>query len=248
MSARTSSRGFTLLEMVIVVAILAAIAGLVAPAAMVLLRQADTDETVLRLDSVGEAAYAYFQDTLQMPATLDDLTADPGVSGWSGPYISSGYVADATGVADVEVDGFGEPFALTLLDATTLRIRSYGSDRAAGGNDDLDRVVNGAPVLREITLERMSIFNAAILSYNRNYVQGQPVLPADVAAAFDILVSAGYLPNDTDLLVDGFGDAFLPDPEGQVPMVAVYSPNVGGSELQGGGGGGGKGKGKGKGK
>lgn len=243
-------RGFTLIEMIVVIAILAAVSGLVVPVAGVLLRQANTDETVLRLEQIGDAAYAYFEDTMALPATLLDLAVDSGAPGWGGPYLTQGYTADPGGVADLEVDGFGTKLSLTALDASTLRVRSFGANRKQGGGDDLDRTVNVVPVRRQVTLQRMNVFNAAILAYNRNRAQSDPVLAADPATAFQTLVGAGYLPNDKGLLNDGFGDAFEADPPGQTPLVAVKSKNMGGGGTTppSGGGQGGKGKGKKKGK
>ncbi len=221
-------RAFTLLEVVVVVAILALISGIVVPVAGVMIRQANTEETVDRLETVGRAIERFFEDTWTFPDALTDLAEDPGLDGWAGPYLTMGYVADETGLADLEVDGFGTPFRLERLDDDRLLVRSFGADRANGGGDDLERVVNVAPIRRRRTLERIAVFDAAILAYNRNRGDQQPALPPDVAAAHELLAQYGYLPGDAELRIDGWGDELVPDPPGSNPLVGVTSVHLGG--------------------
>lgn len=223
-------RAFTLLEVVVVVAILALISGIVVPVAGVMIRQANTEETVDRLEAVGRAIERYFEDTFAFPDELTDLAADPGVPGWAGPYLTMGYVADDSGLADLEVDGFGQPFHTELLDQDRFLVRSYGPDRRSGGGDDLDRIVNVAPIRRSRTLERIAVFEAAILAYNRNRTDKQPALPSNVAAAHRLLAQYGYLPEDETLRLDGWGDELVPDPPGSNPLVGVTSVHLGGSD------------------
>jgi len=239
MNQHSRSAGFSLLEVIVVVAIMAMMAGIAVPVAGVMLRQAKTEETVGRLDTVGEAVYAYFQDTLQLPDSFDDLAADSGAAGWSGPYMTPGFIADQNGVASIDLDGWGRPMELTQVDASTVLIRSLGPDGDKKGDDNLDRTVNVVPLLREETLQRMDVLNAAITAYNRNRTDTMPTLSSDVSQAFSTLASAGYLPNSSSLLSDAWGSDFTADPPGMAPLVAVASPNVSAGASDGSGGSGG---------
>lgn len=226
MKKHPSTRGFSLVEIVIVVAILALLAGMVAPVATSIVKQERNEATASRLQQVSDAAYAYFQDTMLLPTSLTALTTNPNVTGWAGPYVVDGFAASSQGTAKFSEDAYGSTLVLTRLNSSTLRIRSYGPDRANGGGDDLDVLVNVIPVRREVTLARIAIWNAAITSYNANRTSSQPTLPANVRTAFSILVGAGYLPNDTKLQLDGFGSRFVANPPGKAPLVAVKSTKM----------------------
>lgn len=226
MKRSSSARGFSLVEIVIVVAILALLAGMVAPVATSIVKQERNEATAARMQQVADAAYAYFQDTMVLPTTMTALTTNPNVAGWAGPYVVDGFAASAQGTAKFSEDAYGSTLVLTRLNSSSLRIRSYGPNMANGGGDDLDVLVNVIPIRRDVTLTRIAIWNAAINAYNQNRTSGQPALPANIRTAFSILVGAGYLPNDTKLQTDGFGSRFVANPPGKTPLVAVKSTKM----------------------
>ncbi|MBN3040803.1 MAG: prepilin-type N-terminal cleavage/methylation domain-containing protein [Candidatus Omnitrophica bacterium] len=80
-------KSFTLIELILVVAIVAILAGLIAP----IIRGARQDAQISRMIDTGEALYKasrlFYSDTGTLPADIDDLLADRGISGWDGPYI-----------------------------------------------------------------------------------------------------------------------------------------------------------------
>lgn len=226
MKSSLRARGFSLLEIVVVVAILALLAGMVAPVATSIVKQERNETTAKRMQQVADAAYAYFQDTMVLPTTMAALSTNTNVAGWAGPYIVDGFAASAQGTAKFSEDAYGTTLVLTRMNSSTLRIRSYGPNMASGGADDLDVLVNVIPIRRQVTLARIAIWNAAITSYNQNRTSAQPALPANIRTAFSLLVGAGYLPNDTKLQNDGFGARLVANPPGKTPLVAVKSSKM----------------------
>lgn len=86
--------GFTLLELLVVLAVLAMLIGLVAPAALRQLGNAKekiAQQSVVRLAGVLDL---YKLDVGRYPSTDEGLqaliTAPPGIRGWHGPYLKDG--------------------------------------------------------------------------------------------------------------------------------------------------------------
>ena len=80
-----------------------------------------TWEKILELEV---AAARYKADCNQFPGKAEDLSKDPGVKGWRGPY-SAGIL-----------DSWGVPFQLNTVEGQ-LEIRSYGPDRIKNTEDDI---------------------------------------------------------------------------------------------------------------
>ncbi len=220
-----STSGFSLAELIIVVSILALLAGVVAPVAMRSLvteaRNATDDELEILGDAVGE----YFRDVGALPTDLDDLVVDPGATGWSGPYLLSSTPADGGGLSDVAADAWGRAYQLTTTGVSVLTITSSGEDFTFGTDVDLERTVDVTPIRREVTLRELQTINQAITSYNASYIDTSP-LPANYTQVLAQLVSTGYLPTTAPYETDGWGDAYDATPSGATPVVRVASPNV----------------------
>ncbi|MCB1183218.1 type II secretion system protein GspG [bacterium] len=95
--------GFTLLEIVIAVAIVAVMAGALAPLVFRQLEKAREDATRAELDAIRAALLDFYTDTGRLPTEgegLAALVADPGVAGWEGPYLGDGTPDQATAVAE----------------------------------------------------------------------------------------------------------------------------------------------------
>jgi len=139
-------RGFTLVELLVVVAVLATIAGVVIVSTGDARERAATDLARSEMLALKKAILQFRADTGAMPAGgVADLLANPGIPawdldrrrGWRGPYITR------ETAAPVVLDPWGRPYrVLDLLDPGLARIESDGpngvDDPDGGpGDDDL---------------------------------------------------------------------------------------------------------------
>jgi general secretion pathway protein G len=80
--------GFTLLELLVVLAILALLAGLVAPRVIGYLGGARTDTARMQLHNIEASLDLYRLDVGRYPESLEALVQRPsGVEKWNGPYL-----------------------------------------------------------------------------------------------------------------------------------------------------------------
>jgi general secretion pathway protein G len=232
--------GFTLIEVVIVIAILAVLAGAAVPMASKFFdsraRAATRDELV----ELTGAAERYFEDTGRLPASAAALLANPGVAGWAGPYLSAGGTEPWSGAAEPEVDAWARAYRFSATGASTLVLASAGADGAFGDANDLTSTLDVTPIRRARTLRQLDTLNRAITSYNAQYLPGTP-LSTNTSTLLARLVATGYLPSAASFAADGWGDAFIADPPGLTPVVAVTSVNLGGTGSAGAGQGNGRG-------
>ncbi len=89
----TSTRpvGFTLLELMVVLVILALLAGIVAPRVMHYLSRAKVETAKLQVDALGHAVDEFHLDTGRFPTNAEGLkallVAPPNTPSWDGPYV-----------------------------------------------------------------------------------------------------------------------------------------------------------------
>ncbi len=89
--------GFTLIELLIVVAILAVLAAIAIPMVASRIDEARASANAANIRLLQSAVDLYYLDCSQYPTAFQaDLTEDPGVDGWSGPYIKE-VVVEPTG-------------------------------------------------------------------------------------------------------------------------------------------------------
>lgn len=139
--------GFTLIELVIVIAVLAALAGVVVPAVNQFLRTAQIAAANTEVQSVKTGCTAYLADEGGYP---DDsfalLTVETGGSGYYGPsdYLSDKaralYYFDGNGQIE-KVDHItggwgGDSSAYTLVFDISDQLWVKGDNEAGGGNQD----------------------------------------------------------------------------------------------------------------
>lgn len=137
--ARGAVRGFTIIEVIVIVVILGVLAALIAP--RILNRIGQSKQAVAKANAASLATQVrlYIADN-GMPesgATLDILWSKPSnATQWKGPYVNN---------ADELKDPWGNPFVLRIPGEVNAEfdIVSYGSDGQAGGEDEAADIVNG---------------------------------------------------------------------------------------------------------
>lgn len=126
---RRGKRGFTLIEMLVVITIIGLIMALVGPRVLNYLSESKVKAAKIQIESFASALDLYFLDTGHYPSGSEGLNAlvqrESGAAGWNGPYLKGGIVpADPWGHAYV-YRAPGEHGAYDIV--------SYGSDGQEGG-------------------------------------------------------------------------------------------------------------------
>lgn len=217
--------GFSLLEIIVVVAIMTVVAGAAVPLAATALAREARNQTRAELGMLASACLELARDTGQLPSAASALSTDNGASGWSGPYISSLETDTRSQRPAHEVDGWSRAYRFQIS-GSQLAIDSAGTDGVFGNADDLGVRVDAAVVWREETLGELKVLNQAVLNYNAIYQSTDP-LPGDWAGALSRLVVRGFLPSAAGYDQDAYGTAYTGNPAGVAPLVQVISPNIG---------------------
>jgi len=118
-------RGFTLVELLLVLVILALIAGLVLPGIIGKAESAKAKAASSQISRISMSVESFYLDTGNAPSSLDELVNEPaGVTGWNGPYIKNTLLKDPWG-QDYKFRVPGEH--------GDFDIWSFGADRQQGG-------------------------------------------------------------------------------------------------------------------
>jgi len=147
-------KGFTLLEVIVVLAIISIFAGIVGTVIGTSILSTEIEASEDRMDQLRDALLAYYRDTDEYPAAtgntendLADLVTDPGTTGWDGPYISSGFEND-----DFLRDAWKRFLTYAHTSGTaSCEIASNGPDGISGNSDDMTMTVNATTVYRRKT-------------------------------------------------------------------------------------------------
>ena len=137
-AAVRKARGFTLLELLVVIVIIGLLAGYVAPRYFSQVGKSEIQVAKAQLDSIEKALDQYRLDMRRYPSAeegLQALVVKPAAAGeWRGPYLKKAVPLDPWGKSYVyRVPGEKREF--TLL--------SYGRDGKAGGEgEDADIGLN----------------------------------------------------------------------------------------------------------
>ena len=94
---RSRSRGFTLVELLLVLVILALIGGLVLPGIIGKAEGAKVKAAASQVSRLSMAVESYYLDTGTTPENLDQLIEEAGVGGWNGPYVKASSLKDPWG-------------------------------------------------------------------------------------------------------------------------------------------------------
>lgn len=128
---RRRNTGFTLLELMLVVAILVVLAGLATFAIGTMQRSAYSRLAAAEISKLKEACMLFKLDVGRFPSTLDELFSPPAglpPGRWSGPYLQNPIVGDP----------WGRPYTYSADEATDrVFISSNGPDGMQGTADDI---------------------------------------------------------------------------------------------------------------
>ena len=129
---RRSERGFTLLELLVVLAILGLLAAIVAPQVLRYLGGARGKTAEVQLRNLAEAVELYQFDVGRYPSPEEGLpalvTQPAAAPGWNGPYMAR---------PDALNDPWGRPYLYRVPGrAGAFDVYSLGSDNAAGGDGE----------------------------------------------------------------------------------------------------------------
>ena len=139
--ARQRQAGFTLIEILVVIVVIAILATLVAPNVFRHVGSAKDATAKSQIEMLGAALDAYRLDNGSYPTTEQGLAAlqvapggDPAPTNWRGPYLRK----------DVPADPWGRPYIFKSpgeVNTTGYDLLSYGADGQPGGEgDDADIV------------------------------------------------------------------------------------------------------------
>jgi general secretion pathway protein G len=133
-SSPRSSRGFTILEIVIVFILLAGIMAFVGPKIFEKMGQAKSAEQRIRTLTLVGNIEMYRLEVGKYPGSLQDLVRQPsGIDKWNGPYAKEPDLKDAWGNDyRYTMPGQGKPFDLVSL----------GADGQVGGEGENRDITN----------------------------------------------------------------------------------------------------------
>ena len=117
--------GFTLVELLVVLAIIALVATLVGPRVLGYVGSARADTAAVQVRNIANAVELYALDTGRYPDAARGLRSlvEAGEPSWNGPYLQN-----ETGLQDP----WGRPY-LYETNGTSFRIASLGRDGTPGG-------------------------------------------------------------------------------------------------------------------
>lgn len=129
--------GFTLLELLVVVAIIGLLAGYVGPKYFGQIGKAEVKAARAQIDGLEKALDAYRLDVGRYPTTeqgLNALVVQPGgVAKWQGPYLKKA----------LPPDPWGKPYVYKSPGAHgEFDLSSYGRDGAPGGSGEDADITN----------------------------------------------------------------------------------------------------------
>lgn len=133
---RGRHRGFTLIELMVVLAILALLAGLVGPRVLSQLGGAKSKTAAVQIADLDKSLELFKLDVGRYPTTEEGLQAlmvrPAALRGWTGPYLKGSTVPD---------DPWGNAYRYTSTNGV-IEILSLGSDGASGGEGDAADIRN----------------------------------------------------------------------------------------------------------
>jgi general secretion pathway protein G len=141
-SHRRRQAGFTLIEILVVIVVIAILATLVAPNVFRHVGSAKDTTAKSQIEMIGSALDAYRLDNGVYPSSDQGLAAlqvapgsDPVPTNWRGPYLRK----------DIPADPWGHPYLYKApgdVNTTGYDLMSYGADSQPGGEGDAADIVS----------------------------------------------------------------------------------------------------------
>jgi general secretion pathway protein G len=129
--------GFTLVELLVVLAILAMLATFAGPQVLGYLGKARTNAARIQISSINSALELFALDNGGYPTQemgLSSLIQAPsGLPRWSGPYLKK---------SDGLLDPWGRPYSYKVLGPGQIQVFTLGRDNAPGGAGEDQDVTN----------------------------------------------------------------------------------------------------------
>jgi len=126
-----NQKGFTLIELIVVLVILGLLAGVVGPRLWNRVGQSKAQVAKLQIEQLGNALALFRFDVGHYPTSgqgLQALVEDQGIQNWSGPYLEKNNVPKDTWGRDYQYRAPGENGDYDLW--------SFGADGMEGGDGD----------------------------------------------------------------------------------------------------------------
>ena len=141
MKKNKKNAGFTLLELLVVLAILGLLAAIVGPQVIKYLGSSKTQTASVQVKNIAASLQLFRLDAGRYPTNEEGLNAlikaPPSVPIWNGPYLP-----DASAISDP----WGKPYQMLAPGKNSdVDVFSYGSDGVAGGSGEAKDVGNWKP-------------------------------------------------------------------------------------------------------
>lgn len=129
---RRSEAGYSLMEILIGLAIIALLIGVAGPRVFALFERGKAKVAEIQIEQLQASLDLYRLDMRRYPTSEEGLSAlltrpSAEAGRWSGPYLDK-----ASGL----IDPWDNPYAYRVIDTGTYELVSYGADGAPGGDGE----------------------------------------------------------------------------------------------------------------